>query len=125
MAVSRAYPHTVTLWCKAGEDSERKAIWRRRVFDGVRWTDTRTKSGDTPQDEVQLLIPSVFSGYIDPLTVAAGHNLGGAQWTLANGTRVALGECLSPEPPPKSLAVKSCKTLRRGRGIDHFEATAQ
>ena len=44
--MSRAYPHTVTVWRRDGEDGERRAVWARRVLRGVRWIEARAKSSD-------------------------------------------------------------------------------
>lgn len=123
--MSRLYPHSVTIWRKAGEDASRRAVWRRRTLDGVRWSDRRSRSGDAAADEAELLIPAVFSGYVPAEDVSAGRELGGAQWTLARGCRVALGSSLASAPPDRALSIESCETIRRGRRISHFEVTAR
>lgn len=125
MAVSRVYPHTATLWCRAGEDGGRKALWRLRVLDGVRWTEKRARSGEAVQDEVHLLIPNVFSGYVAAEDLAAGKALGGDQWTLARGDRIILGAQYGPKPPNASLSIEAVRSIMRGVRVDHFEVVAK
>lgn len=122
--MSLAYPHTVTLWNKVGETG-RKASWQRRTFDGVRWEETRGAStgtsGDASEDETLVLIPAVFSGYADPTKLVDGRTLGGAEWTLRKGDRIALGDSLAQIPPETASTVTKATAIRLGRSIHHFE----
>lgn len=113
--MSRAYPHTVTVWRRDGEDGERRAVWARRVLRGVRWIEARAKSSgieDSARDEARLLVPRGTGGC-------------GTSWEPRRGDRAMLGASSSPGPEPQALAVESVEPVRRGRAVDHYEATAR
>lgn len=115
--MSAMYPHTVTVWGKAGEEG-RRAVWRRRTLDGVRY---ETSVGDDPS--FLLMVPAVFSGYVSPADLADGRGLAPAEWTLRKGDRVAPGESLEPEPPAGARTVSQAGEVRLGRRILHIEAS--
>ena len=113
--MSRAYPHTVTVWRRDGEDGERRAVWARRVLRGVRWIEARAKSSgmeDSARDEARLFVPRGTGGC-------------GTSWEPRTGDRAMLGASSSPGPEPQALAVESVEPVRRGRTVDHYEATAR
>ena len=113
--MSRAYPHTVTVWRRDGEDGERRAVWARRVLRGVRWIEARAKSSgmeDSARDEARLLVPRGTGGC-------------GTSWEPRRGDRAMLGASSSPGPEPQALAVESVEPVRRGRAVAHYEATAR
>lgn len=113
--MSRTYPHTVTFWQRDGEDSGRRAVWRRRVLRGVGWAVKRARSTgaeDAPQDEALLLVPRGAGGC-------------GISWEPRKGDRAMLGASSSPAPEACALSVESVEAVRRGRRIDHYEAVAR
>ena len=113
--MSRAYPHTATVWQRDGEDAQRKAVWRRRVVHGVGWTETRAKGAGiegSPQDGARLLVPRGTGGC-------------GTSWEPRKGDRAMLGASQSPAPEPRALSIESVQAVRRGRRVDHYEAVAR
>ena len=124
--MSRGYPHTATLWMRDGEGSDRRGRWRRRVLDGVRWAENRGASagpgGDVPKASWSAVVPMVFSGYVDPARLADGRALGGAEWTIRRGDRMALGESFAASPPPSARTVEASETVCKGRRPHHVEA---
>lgn len=124
--MSIMYPHTVTLWNKVGE-IDRKASWQRRTFDGVHWEETRGAStgtsGEASKDETLVLIPAVFSGYVDPEKLTDGRTLGGAEWTMRKGDRMAFGDLLDQQPPTTACVVTKARPVLLGRSIHHFEVS--
>lgn len=119
------YPHTVTLWMLDGEGPDRRARWRRRVLDGVLWSERRgassSQGGDAPKASFSAVVPFVFSGYADPAKLAGGRALGGAEWTVRRGDRMAPGESFAAAPPPSAHAVMAVETVCRGRRPHHLE----
>lgn len=114
--MSRAYPHTVTVWRRDGEDGERRAVWARRVLRGVRWIEARAKSSgmeDSARDEARLARPPRHG------------RMRAHRGSRARGDRAMLGASSSPGPEPQALAVESVEPVRRGRTVDHYEATAR
>lgn len=121
------YPHTTTLWMRDGEGADGRARWRRRTLYGVMWSEQRGASassgGDVPKASLSVVVPMVFSGYVDPARLADGRPLGGAEWTIRRGDRMALGEHVSAAPPPSSYAVTVAETVARGRRPHHIEVS--
>lgn len=125
--MSGAYPHAATLWMRDGEDQGHRARWRRRVLDGVLWSEQRGAAagagGDVPKDSFSAVVPLVFSGYVDPARMTDGRALGGAEWTIRRGDRMALGESYAAAPPPSARTVQTAETISRGRRPHHIEAS--
>ena len=67
---------------------------------------------DSARDEQARLVPRGTGGC-------------GTSWEPRRGDRAMLGASSSPGPEPQALAVESVEPVRRGRTVDHYEATAR
>lgn len=113
--MSRAYPHAATVWQREGEDASGRAVWRRRPVPRCRLAAARARSfgaEPTPDDEALLLVPRGSGGC-------------GTTWELRKGDRVAPGRSTSADPGRDALSIESVSVERRGRRVDHYEATAR
>lgn len=107
MAVSRIYPHTITLWRKL--DEGRSANWERLIVQQCRVFEDQgekvSTSGNQPGRSLTVLI----------------H---GDEYSIAHGDRILVGERDGERPPADSFVVQIVKVVRLHGGIHHYEVQA-
>ena len=107
-------PHTVTVWRRDGEDGDRRAVGQARPARG---------QVDRGQGQ-ELRHRGLGEGRGAPARPSRHgrmrHVVGAAQGRPGHARRVVV-----PGPEPQALAVESVEPVRRGRAVDHYEATAR